>query len=768
MVKIESIRRKKEKEINKTKYNNRSLNRNKSYFNSEFNSKNQKNQGLSRDEFTNFLKINKCFKETILKYSSIFKENEIYEDDFLKMNYKEILNVKDDKNNSPLHLACINDQINFLKSLKLLDFVMENFEFFIKEKNKENLTPLCYVRNRNFMKEILQTDIQKSFFQNISQNKKLKNFKFKSSSTNKNYHIPSVALEINIDTEKRQKILNSIINICRSKNLDLTLMEHCNKDKCFLLIDISEQNFRIEAENQKLKFKMLNKNLKKAFCNKDDYINEVEPAYTRHYNIVITNIIKKILDLKLLVNQENITKIFYLHRPGICKKIKKSYFQGEGSSWYQISPFTFFIKNIFEGAKYNYTEVNTIYRYLGEKAALYFAFISFLGNNLLVISIGSFILLIYKNKEILNFSYSPSYGIVYSFWFIYFVIKWKRKSTEITHQWGLNNNTTEKIIRDEFIGDEYSKNNDLHLQKHADNYNTLLIFTGFLPVNLILIVFVILVFIFTNKYGSEYKNVDYLRFLPSIINSVSISVVGVLYEYATLYLTNLENHKYQDRYEAIIIIKLFAFKFIINFLAVIFNIFIYGNFENLHVLLYTLIMSKIASHIIVRYLKPFVMFKINKFIYFYKIRQSIKKAKNFLMIIRDEIRGFLRKKKNKSDQINLKLNEYKDIFNKNESKKVGINSNNNNNEIDNNKFINLFNKEKIFLNNDLIRENKFLKILPRYYEKVNIINKLSTEPDVYINHEININDNKFNYNDFNDDFYDNNYNSKKEKDDKGI
>ena len=353
---------------------------------------------------------------------------------------------------------------------------------------------------------------------------------------------------------------------------------------------------------------------------------------------------------------------------------------------------------------------------MGEKSALYSAFISFLGNHLLIIAIPATIYSTYYSDYIIGFSYHPTYGIIYGFWFMYLITMWKRKSTEITFQWGLTDMTNDKTIREDYLGDEYCKNIDLHLEKHSIKYQTTFLFLISLPINIFMISLVILVFYLTNIYAERYKNEDILKYLPNIIKSIAVTIAGFVNDRVSLYFTNLENHKYQNTFEKSIILKIFSFRLVSDLVAIFYSLFFQQNFENLKILLYSLILVKMGSHVIVKYFVPYATFKFKKFLYFNKIKKSLKNAKKGFIEIRKEIMDFWR---NSNEEYH-----YDNIHN----------NNNNNDELDmknikknnaHNKFLHKEKNNELIFNKELLKENKYLKFLPRYIEKINIFNMLN-------------------------------------------
>jgi ankyrin repeat protein len=168
------------------------------------------------------------------------------------------MNIKDKDNNTPLHLAALAGHLDFIKDLKEKDFLIQPIEFYLNQINKQNISGFGMIREKDFIHNIIKP-----------LNRKI------------HQHIPAVILELNKDTKDKKNVINLITKIILTEKLDASIMEHIDQNKIYLLIDISEQQFRIVAEIQQLKLKLLNKNIKKAFENKDEYIHSVEPVYSR-------------------------------------------------------------------------------------------------------------------------------------------------------------------------------------------------------------------------------------------------------------------------------------------------------------------------------------------------------------------------------------------------------------------------------------------------------------------------------------------------------
>ena len=62
----------------------------------------------------------------------------------------------------------------------------------------------------------------------------------------------------------------------------------------------------------------------------------------------------------------------------------------------------------------------------------------------------------------------PTIFIIFAVWNILAMAKWKRKSEEIQHKWGMKISSDQQRMRIEFKGDEYYSDLDAPLEKYID------------------------------------------------------------------------------------------------------------------------------------------------------------------------------------------------------------------------------------------------------------------------------------------------------------
>lgn len=93
------------------------------------------------------------------------------------------------------------------------------------------------------------------------------------------------------------------------------------------------------------------------------------------------------------------------------------------------------------------------------------------------------------------------------------------------------------------------------------------------------------------------KKLFLFRYVPSIAKSLALVIIGKIYDLIAKYSTYLENRKQEDIYELIMSIKVFAFRFISDFTAVIYSAIVTRDIFRLKTLLYTHIFIKYLSEI---------------------------------------------------------------------------------------------------------------------------------------------------------------------------
>ena len=331
--------------------------------------------------------------------------------------------------------------------------VVANLDKYLNANNHFAISPYCLIRDKNNTIEYLKKANKKIYFK------------------------PHLVIVINFTIYLRNFLkptINTIISFLLDEKLKVYLMESQSRDKLYILLDISEEDFRVEAEKYELKFKLLDFNMQKVFVNQNEFICTIEPFYSRHYQQIIYQKISTVLDLNILKAQNIVQNIFFTHKENSVLRLEKTFLSKEG---YLPSPFKLFNKMFFGGNKIIYSEIDCINRYFGEKLAIYYSFHTFLSNELLLIGfLGLIWASIYNFKIFTSKLLFPIWGLIFSIWITIMITKWKRKNREIIHKWGITDVSDVRTQRAEYLGDEYYSELNSKLEKHTISNKNVLIF----------------------------------------------------------------------------------------------------------------------------------------------------------------------------------------------------------------------------------------------------------------------------------------------------
>ena len=509
-----------------------------------------------------------------------------------------INNIFDNDGNTPITLACRYNNQSFIKKLKDKNLVDNIFDE-LKPENNLGFSGYYYLKNVQFRRAFIEE------------------------SGNCVYVIPPVVLELNKNI-KTISTINLIMKIAINEGLIASLMQHIDNTKIYILVDINENLFYEQCDKEKIEMKLLDKNLFLKFENNKHYIDSVEPFLSRQYQYIIIKCLSNCLDIEMLKNQKIINQVFLTHIPNITSKIYNTIIK---RPFYSLNPICYFFDYFGENKKCNYSHIKLLYSYFGESISMYYAFYSYLTIIYSPLVLASITYAIYYRSDLFTSQdIYPSFFIIMALWNMVLSIKWKRKCNEIQQKWGLKLSSDYQIIRPEFKGDEYYTDLDSPLEKHVSKYDSFISFFATLPLILMLLGANIIVFYFTTKWEDmEKKNSNFwYRYVPSIVRSLILVIIAKIYDILARYSTYLENRKQEDIYEFIMSIKVFVFRLISDFTAVIYSAFVTRDIFRLKTLLYTHIFIKYLSEIGSKFFYLVILNYFFKKIYFKKVHKKTK------------------------------------------------------------------------------------------------------------------------------------------------
>ncbi|KAF3192388.1 hypothetical protein TWF106_001527 [Orbilia oligospora] len=215
----------------------------------------------------------------------------------------------------------------------------------------------------------------------------------------------------------------------------------------------------------------------------------------------------------------------------------------------------------------------------GEKIAFYFAFIQWYFIALTVpAAIGIFAYLFLP-------AYSSFFAICNCLWSVVFVEYWKRQEVDLAVQWGSRHCSTVQRKRAEFQFDsEVSDPVTGEQIRYFPAYRRLLrqsvqvpfaLFAASCLAAIIAGVFSIEIFL-VEVYNGPLKMI--LKFLPTVLLSISIPIVSTILTGFATRLTVFENYENQDSYEAALTQKIFILNFITGYFPLFLTAFVYVPF----------------------------------------------------------------------------------------------------------------------------------------------------------------------------------------------
>ena len=540
-------------------------------------------------KFKNYL-INHFFE---LIYPKSYTEN---------LEFEEIV----DKDGScPIVLATKNNQNDFFYFLEEKKLIKDMYTLFNLD-NKVGYSGYYYIKDINFKNNLIRN------------------------SSKKIYPIPPVVLDLNRN-ELTKASINLIMKVGVSEKLEIELMQHIDNNRLYILINSNENYFYQQAEIEKLHIKLLNKNLKLPFENNQKYIASIEPILSRHYQYIITKTISKLLDIQMLKDQKILNDIFLTHNPNVTTKIYNTIIK---KKIYWPNPLCYLHDYILEGKKMNHSQIQLLYRYFGQAISMYYAFYGFFTVMYGPLAIVSLIYTLYYLKSLFeSYDMYPTFFLIFAVWNLLALAKWKRKSEEIQHKWGMKISPDKQRMRIEFKGDEYYSDLDAPLEKHRDIKTSIISFFVGLPFILLFIGITVVSSHYVTIWENKVQNEDnfFNRYFPSLIRAISLVIIFYVYDNVILFTTNLGNIKYEDEYEYALIFRVFIFRSVIDFISIFYNVFFTKNIFRLKVLLYTNIIMRFIVEIIIRILHPIISNHLFRRIYFKKV---IKKTKSHLKNIK--------------------------------------------------------------------------------------------------------------------------------------
>ncbi|XP_072377103.1 anoctamin-10 isoform X1 [Diabrotica undecimpunctata] len=270
---------------------------------------------------------------------------------------------------------------------------------------------------------------------------------------------------------------------------------------------------------------------------------------------------------------EIIKGMYALHDREVLKKL--------GRSWYM---------SIF--GKQPYDEIKN---YFGEAVTLYFHFLGFYTDALIIPVLLGLLQLLFSRETV------PFFCIFNVVWLTLVLEIWRRKSNEYAYKWGTIGMTSMDEPRPNFRGAMGVDSITGKVQPQAPRYLTYVkMYAVSIPIVFVCltVAFVImLASLWAEAYAKESEEWQAYVSLPSTIYTVVVLIMNAYYRRLATFLTEWENHRTQSQFERHRVTKLVLFEFVNNFMSLFYIAFITKDMENLKSQLQTmLIITQTVNH----------------------------------------------------------------------------------------------------------------------------------------------------------------------------
>ncbi|GFN81556.1 anoctamin [Plakobranchus ocellatus] len=256
-----------------------------------------------------------------------------------------------------------------------------------------------------------------------------------------------------------------------------------------------------------------------------------------------------------------------------------------------------------------------IRNYFGEKIALYFAWSGMLITTLwvpMIFGIAVFIYGLYESltaddvvatnttdtsaitdvlgdvKEAFDNKVTPFFALFICCWGTVFLELWKRQKATLAYEWDVDQFEANEPDRPQFYGTRVKSDpvtsNEMwfypfrrQLMKYTTSLSVLCLMVGLVIASVVgVIIYRVIMNVDYCPDISDNECLVLTTVISSILNAVSILILGKVYDMLAIWLTNWENHRTQTRYDDALIMKLFAFQFVNSYASCFYIAFFRG------------------------------------------------------------------------------------------------------------------------------------------------------------------------------------------------
>lgn len=219
--------------------------------------------------------------------------------------------------------------------------------------------------------------------------------------------------------------------------------------------------------------------------------------------------------------------------------------------------------------------------YFGEKIGMYYAWFSFYTSWLVYISIVGIVVSAFQLYSMsIDHWLIPLYCFLISLWITLMNQLWKRKEAELSHKWGTYDFSRKGTERRDFKYENMINPRTSEIAKKpilASKARSVFASFSTIILGLALIAAAFIGFRIWSSISSTFAS----SITVGAINGLTICFLNYVYTYLSIWLTDWENHRFEDQWQDSFTIKIFGFQFVNCYISLFAIAFYDGDLDNL-------------------------------------------------------------------------------------------------------------------------------------------------------------------------------------------
>jgi ankyrin repeat protein len=364
----------------------------------------------------------------------------------------------------------------------------------------------------------------------------------------------------------------------------------------YVCVTTDEKMQKVYAEKLHYEVKLLAGREYREYKAADDFL--YAPFKTQERMEITLMVIEEAIDIDTYLAGGVIKRMFAVHDELELEPIRERWV----NKWQPLNSLSDYLSdkqsNTFE-------DLNHIRSYYGEKVAFYYAWFAHYTAMLMYILPFALANAIYQFATNTQKSvYLALLAVIMAIWSTVHTESWKRKQEELAYRWDMLDFEREEKLRPEFRGDEnisakngfvekyYSE--EIRSRKKWISIPILITFVGAV-ITAFALVKIWKTIIATTMTGD---NALYYGFLATIVNTVVIVVLDILWGKTAIWLTDWENWRTDTEWEDAYINRKFLFMFVNNSMTVFWAAFVDRDMQQLFMQMMSVMVGKQITNIV--------------------------------------------------------------------------------------------------------------------------------------------------------------------------